>query len=274
MTSAAPIPAKALVADALIYLRPSWNLRAAQVALVITDFMFGASKREAFCSQRTIAARLGLRHEQRVREALAVIVRRPDEPHDHGRHVFTVSFECIPWGDGRRGGRKRSVYTLAPEFEAAVLRARAAVAPSDTEPPETPALRSTEPPETPALRLVTEPPASRERTAAVSETEPPQAPAMNPSSGSRQGKPTTNAGIEEPERLELLMACRSIANTRGLSLTATVEQVSSLPASDGRPAASFTDPRDRAVSLAWVRGSLARAHRELRELAEIQRAYR
>jgi hypothetical protein len=187
-----PVPAKGIIADALVYLDVAWTGSQIRTALALADFMFG-SKREARVSQAAIARKRRC-HETRVREHLAVLCRRPGYAHRLEVHAFVRSYVCVPWGEGRPGGRKVSVFRLAEELEAAVLAAR-------IETPAGPADRDeSEAPEDAADRLASETPEFCERNAGVapSETTPrgPQEsgkkPALNPAtdSGSPGARPS------------------------------------------------------------------------------------
>jgi hypothetical protein len=129
---ARPLPAKALIADALVFLDLAWSMGDARTSLAVADYMFGV-RRVAECSQAAIAAKRRCA-ERRVREHLSVLCRRPDEPHDLQRHVFIRTYRAVVTDEAPRG-TKRAVYRLAPEFERAVLAAR-------NEPDGRPPLRS------------------------------------------------------------------------------------------------------------------------------------
>lgn len=90
-------------------------------------------------------------------------------------------------------------------------------------------------------------------------------------SGSR-GAPHVPFGVE-PERQEVLTVAQELATRKGKSLTATVVEVSTIPASNGHDAKSFTDPRSSDVSIDWVKRTLARALQERTRLDEIDRMY-
>jgi len=117
------VPAKALLADAILYLDvEDWTRPVIRAALAVAEFMAGA-KTTANPKLEDLAPILG-RSTRRIAEALAVVWRRPDEIHE-ARHIFLR--RLVSSGAGR--GRKYSVYELDPEFEAAVLAARDARTP-------------------------------------------------------------------------------------------------------------------------------------------------
>jgi hypothetical protein len=76
----------------------------------------------------------------------------------------------------------------------------------------------------------------------------------------------TRSTGDEPEREELLAVCKPIARRLKTTLTAAVERVSTIPASDGYLAKHFADPKAKGISVEWVRAALGRA----RELAAEQ----
>ncbi len=75
-------------------------------------------------------------------------------------------------------------------------------------------------------------------------------------------------GGGDPEREQLLEVCGSIAEALGSPPAAIVERVAAIPAGNGRPSRSFTDPHAKGVSIEWVRAALGRARDLRREVGK------
>jgi hypothetical protein len=113
------VPAKGLVADAIGYLEvKEWTRPVIRAALMIADRMYNDS-RESNPSQETLAADLGCSADYLRKEVLPVFCRTASETHED-RHMFVR--RLVSTGEGK--GRKSTVYALAPEFEAMVMKAR------------------------------------------------------------------------------------------------------------------------------------------------------
>ena len=73
-------------------------------------------------------------------------------------------------------------------------------------------------------------------------------------------RPSSPQPVEnDPERQELLGVCKAIAERLEVEPVSIVARVAAIPAGEGHPAKSFSNPSAKGISIKWVRAALSRA---------------